>query len=173
MKNKRAAWLVLALFAVRADADEPATDAVAEQAAAPEQPAKPPQKFNLWINGGLLSWHFNQSASYRGDNWGFGLQSDISPEVSLLAGNFINSDRARTHYAGIAWQPISWHGIKMGFAAGGFDGYPAMRDGGWFAAAIPWISVSNNRFGVNLTMVPNYGNRLHGALSAQFVMRVW
>ena len=171
MRSKRARWLALTLlsFIVCAQAEEPPADAAPEQVAAPA----PPQKFNLWINGGMFSWHFDHDARFRDKNWGYGVQSDLSPAVSLLAGNFINSDNARSNYIGAAWQPLLWHGIRMGIAAGGFDGYPAMRNGGWFAAAIPWVSIRNDRFGVNLTLLPNYANRLHGALAVQFVLRAW
>jgi len=128
--------------------------------------------FNLWVNPGLLSYHFDRNAGYRELNWGFGVQSDWSEHVSVLAGNFINSDRVRSKYAGVVWQPLSWHALKLGVAAGAFDGYPSMRNGGWFAAALPWISIRNERVGLNFTIVPNYANRLHGALSGQIIFRV-
>lgn len=147
---------------------------------AEELPAKHPENtaasqdgFNLWINPGAISYHFDRNAWYRELNWGIGVQSNLSDDMSVLAGNFINSDHARSHYAGLAWQPLSWRALKIGFVAGAFDGYPAMRNGGWFAAALPWVSIRNERIGVNLTVIPNYANRLHGAISAQVIFRVW
>ena len=132
-----------------------------------------PTPFNLWINPGLVSYHFDRNAGYRGLNWGFGVQSNISEDFSILAGNFINSDRARSNYAALAWQPLTWNSVRMGVVASAFDGYPHMLNGGWFPAMMPWVSIRNDRFGVNLTIVPNYRNRLHGAIAAQFIVRVW
>lgn len=169
MKNRRATWpaltLTLLLFAAGTHAEESPADA--------PEPSGAPQKFNLWINGGLLSYHFDRNADFRGKNWGFGVQSDLTPEISVQAGDFINSNHVRSDYAGAAWQPISWHGARIGVAAGAFNGYPAMRNGGWFLAALPWVSIRNERFGVNLTLIPNYSNRLRAAASAQFILRVW
>ena len=160
------AGLVLLLGVSASHADEPPAK-ISESANAT------PDKFNLWINPGLVSYHFDRNAGYRGLNWGFGVQSNLSEEVSVLAGNFINSDRVRSNYAGLAWQPLSWRSVRIGLAAGVFDGYPTMRNGGWFVAALPWISIRNERIGVNFTIVPNYSNRLHGAISGQVILRVW
>lgn len=132
-----------------------------------------PAGFNLWVSPGLFSYHFDRNAGYRELNWGFGVQSDVSEDWSVLAGNFINSDYARSNYAGLAWQPLSWHAVKIGAVVGAFDGYPAMRNGGGFLAAMPWASIRGRRIGLNLTVVPNYSNRLHGALSGQLIFRVW
>ncbi|MBI3901650.1 MAG: hypothetical protein HY306_01680 [Nitrosomonadales bacterium] len=145
----------------------------ADELPAKYQESAKPGRFNLWINPGLVSYHFDHSAGYRGKNWGFGAQSDLSEQLTVQAGNFINSDRVRSNYAGLAWQPLSWHSIRIGVAAAAFDGYPAMRDGNWFFAAMPWISLRGERLGVNLTVIPSYGSRLHGAVSAQMIFRVW
>ncbi len=164
--KKTLASLVLLLRLSTSNADE-------LPAKTPESAKALPGGFNLWINPGLVSYHFDRNAGYRGLNWGFGVQSDLSDHLSVLAGNFINSDRARSNYAGLAWQPLSWHSVRIGLAAGIFNGYPAMLNGGWFAAALPWISIRNERVGVNLTIVPNYSNRLHCAISGQVILRVW
>lgn len=129
--------------------------------------------FNLWLNPGLISYHFNRDAGYRERNWGFGVQSNLSDTLFVTVGNYINSDNARSHYAGLAWQPLSLYSARIGVAVSAFDGYPAMRDGGWFAAILPLISIHNERVGVNFTIVPNYSNRLHGAIAAQFILRIW
>ena len=125
-----------------------------------------------WVSPGFFSHHFDRSAGYREDNVGFGAELDVVDSWSIHAGSFINSDRARSRYVGGAWEPLERWGVKAGLYGGAFDGYPAMRAGGWFAAAFPVISMRTDRFGVNLTVIPNYGNRLHGAIVAQVLLRV-
>ena len=53
------------------------------------------------------------------------------------------------------------------------DGYPYMRDGGWYAAALPLIAIEGERLGLNFTVIPTIKNRLHGAITFQFKLRVW
>ena len=56
---------------------------------------------------------------------------------------------------------------------GGFNGYPRMRNGGWFVAAIPVASFEYRRFDVNLMIVPSYKDRLYGAVSVQLKLKVF
>jgi hypothetical protein len=63
--------------------------------------------------------------------------------------------------------------VRAGVIVGAFDGYPRMRDGGWFPAALPAASIEYGRLGVNLTIVPTYKDRLNGAVALQFKLRVW
>jgi hypothetical protein len=130
--------------------------------------------FNLWLTPGILSHHYDRNAGYRERNWGFGIQSSLSGSFSVMAGNYINSDNVRSDYAGVIWQPWSWRSVKIGLAAAVFNGYPLMRGGGWFPAALPLISIRNERVGANFTVIPNYPARgLHGSIAAQFILRVW
>ncbi len=128
---------------------------------------------SIWINPGELSYHFNRSAGYREDNWGFGAQLNYPHNIALLGGTFINSDRQRSHDFGILWQPYEFGAVKLGGVVGAFDGYPYMEHGAWFPAALPMASVAYQRFGANLTIVPNYKNRLHGAVVVQLIFKVW
>lgn len=130
-----------------------------------------PQAF--WVDPGVLSYHFDRHAGYREDNWGLGGQIDLPHSVSVLGGTFINSDNARTHYAGVLWQPWSLGPVKAGAVVGGFDGYPHYQNGAWFPAALPWITVEAGRFGANFTVIPNYGDRLHGAVVMQLMFKIW
>ena len=54
-----------------------------------------------------------------------------------------------------------------------FNGYSMAFNGGWFLAAIPAASVEYRRFGVNLTIVPSYKDRLYGAVSIQFKLKIF
>jgi hypothetical protein len=56
---------------------------------------------------------------------------------------------------------------------GGFNGYPKMRDGDWFLAAIPVASVEYQRVGVNFAIVPTYKERLHGAFTVQLKLKLF
>lgn len=127
----------------------------------------------VWLSPGLWSHHFDRSAGYRESNWGPGVQVDLSPGTGVVAGNFINSDRARSRYAGVLWQPLDLGYARLGVYGLAMDGYPLMRKGGWFPALIPVASLRYGPVGINLTVVPNYGKRLHGAVAAQFLFRVW
>lgn len=126
-----------------------------------------------WFAPGFQSWHPNRAAGYRENNIGVSLEADLHPEVALLAGNFINSDRARSRYLGAAWLPLELGPLRLGAYAGGFDGYPMMRAGGWFAAAMPLLTWRGERWGLNFSAVPNYRNRLHGAVIGQVLLRFW
>ena len=128
---------------------------------------------SIWINPGELSYHFNRSAGYREDNWGFGAQLDYPHNIALLGGTFINSDRQRSHDFGVLWEPYELGPVKLGGVIGAFDGYPYMEHGGWFPAVLPMASVAYQRIGANLTVVPNYKNRLHGAVVLQLIFKVW
>ncbi len=147
-----------------------AADGVPQQQPAAAQSALPA---NLWLNPGFLSYHIDRSAGFRSENWGIGLQSNLRDNVSVLGGTYINSDYRRSHYAGVAWQPFSWHDVKIGMVGGLLEGYPLMRNGGWFAAAMPWVSIRGERFGVNLTYFPNFPHGVHAAFVAQFILRIW
>jgi hypothetical protein len=128
---------------------------------------------SVWISPGFWSHHFNRSAGYREDNIGLGAEWDISRSAFVQAGSYINSDRARTRYVGGAWEPLEFGGVRLGLYGGAFDGYPAMRAGGWFLAAFPVVSYRTDRLGINLTVIPTYQNRLHGAIVVQALFRVW
>ncbi len=138
-----------------------------------ESQCDPQEDVPIWLNAGLLSHHFDRNRGYREDNYGFGAQVEFTPENALMLGEFRNSDNATSHYVGWLWQPIQWGPVKLGGVAGGFDGYPLMRHGGWFAAALPMASIQEGPVGITLTVVPNYKDRLHGAIAAQFILRVW
>jgi hypothetical protein len=127
----------------------------------------------IWLNAGDLSYHFQSGENFRGDNWGFGAQVDFPHDLSLLGGTFINSDRQRSYDAGVLWEPYSIGPVKLGAVAGGFNGYPYFRNGAWFPAVLPMASASYERVGANVTILPNYKNKLHGALVVQLIFKVW
>jgi hypothetical protein len=131
----------------------------------------------VWLNPGSFSYHFDRNKNLREDNTGFGAEVSLSEDHSLAAGSFINSNRRRSQYGAYFWQPLHWRtagiNVHAGAAVGAFDGYPNYRSGAWFPAALPMISVEGDRIGANIFVVPTIKNRLDGAISVQFKLRVW
>ncbi|MGW8392477.1 hypothetical protein [Pseudoduganella sp. HUAS MS19] len=126
----------------------------------------------LWVNPGFYSYHFQRDKGFDDTNPGFGAEYRFSTVASVTAGRFHNSDRQMSNYAGIYYQPWAIGPVRLGAVVGGFNGYPKMRDGGWFLAAIPVVSVEYQRVGVNFAIVPTYKERLHGAFSVQLKFKL-
>lgn len=127
----------------------------------------------LWINPGFYSYHFQRDKGFDDTNPGLGVEYRFSTVASVTAGRFHNSDREMSNYAGVYYQPIAWGPLRLGAVVGGFNGYPKMRDGGWFLAAIPVVTLEYERVGVNFAIVPTYKERLHGALSVQLKFKLF
>ncbi len=132
---------------------------------------------HVWVSPGIYSLHFDSSKGLRNDNVGASVQLDLAPEHGFLAGTYINSNRARTHYGAYAWRPLQWRfdrvDVGLGAAIGAFDGYPNYRNGGWFMAPLPVASIEGRYLGANLIFIPTIANRLDGALGIQVRLRVW
>ena len=89
----------------------------------------------LWLTTGFATYHFQSEKDLNGRNPGVGLEYRFADALSVTAGRFFNSDRQHSRYAGLYYQPWQYNGVRLGAVVGGFDGYPKMRDGGWFVAA--------------------------------------
>jgi len=127
----------------------------------------------VWVNGGFYSYHFQRNKNLNDSNPGLGLEYRFSSVASVTAGCFYNSDRSYSNYAGVYYQPWQIGPVRLGAVAGGFNGYPKMRQGGWFLAAIPTASFEYQRVGVNVAVVPTYKNRLYGAISVQLKFKLY
>ena len=127
----------------------------------------------LWLNPGFYSYHFQRDKGLNNRDFGLGGEYRYSTVSSITLGLFDNSDRRTSHYAGWYWQPVGLGPVRFGAVFGAIDGYPKMLNGGWFPAAIPTASIEYKNLGVNLMIVPSYQNRLYGALSLQFKLRVF
>gem|GEM_PF-177800 len=127
----------------------------------------------VWLNPGMYSYHFQRDKNLNDSNRGFGIEYRFSTVASATAGRFYNSDRHYSNYAGVYYQPVALGPVRLGVVAGGFNGYPKMRDGGWFLAAIPVASVEYKSFGLNIAIVPTYKDRLYGAISLQPKIKVF
>lgn len=147
--------------------------AVTAEAGPPQQESWP----QVWLNPGIYSHHFDSGKGLRNNNIGFGGEVMVNNNHVLMAGSFINSNRARTHFAGYEWRPLHWQfygaDIGAGIVVGAFDGYPNYRDGAWFVAPLPMLSIEGRRLGANLSLIPTVKNRFDGALAVQVKLRVW
>lgn len=127
----------------------------------------------LWVDTGFATYHFQSDKNLNGQNPGVGLEYRFRDDASVTAGRFFNSDRQHSRYAGVLYQPWSYHGVRFGAVVGAFDGYPKMRNGGWFLALVPGITWEYERVGINIAVVPTYKERLHGGISAQLKFKLF
>jgi hypothetical protein len=127
---------------------------------------------DVWVSPGFYSHHFDTSKNLNNNNHGFGIEATVSKTYSLTAGVFQNSDRATSHYVGAYILPFQVGALKAGAAVGAFDGYPQMRDGGWFPAVVPTMAIEGPRLGMNVSFIPKIGERVHSALAFQIKFNV-
>lgn len=132
---------------------------------------------NVWLNPGFFSYHFDRDKGLRENNIGFGAEIEFNADHAAMAGTFINSDNERSRYAAYEWRPLQWNpagiNVKAGLIVAALDGYPRVRNGDWYPALLPLLTVQGDRLGANLTVVPTIGDRLYGAIVLQLKLRIW
>jgi hypothetical protein len=127
----------------------------------------------LWLDSGFATWHFDHDKNLNGGNRGLGAEYRFTGTLAATAGRFVNSDRAYSNYAGVIWQPYALGPVRLGAAIAAFNGYPKMRDGGWFPAIVPTFTAEYARFGVNVGVIPTYKDRLYGGVSVQLKLKLF
>ena len=131
----------------------------------------------VWVSPGIYSYHFDRSKDLRDENWVFGAEIALTREHVVMGGSFTNSNQKRSRYAAYQWRPLQWQvanlEIGAGIAVGAFDGYPNYRNGAWFIAPIPLLSVESRYLGANFGIIPTIKDRLDGAFAVQIKFRVW
>ena len=130
-------------------------------------------KSEFWLDSGFVTGHFDSDKDLNGANKGLGAEYRFSGTTSATVGRFYNSDRQWSNYAGVIWQPYAIGQVRVGLALAAFDGYPKMRDGGWFPAAIPTLTYEYKRVGVNVGIIPSYKDRLYGGISLQLKFKLF
>ena len=110
---------------------------------------EPSAKNELWLNPGMVTYHFQTDQNLNGGNWGAGAEYRFSSVSSLTAGRFYNSNNAYSNYAGIYYH------------------------GGWFPAAIPALTWEGDWVGANVFIIPTIGDRVHGGISLQLKFKVF
>ena len=145
-------------------------------ATTPAEVAPEESGLQVWFNPGIYSQHFDSGKGLRNNNIGLGAEVLLARDHELMGGSFINSNRARTHYAAYEWRPLHWQfagfNIGAGIAVGAFDGYPNYRNGAWFVAPLPMLAIEGKTFGANISLIPTVANRFDGALAVQIKLRV-
>ncbi|MBC7684236.1 MAG: hypothetical protein H7176_03290 [Bdellovibrionales bacterium] len=131
------------------------------------------KRHEVWLGTGFATYHFQGELDLNGRNPGIGVEYRFADSAAVTAGRFYNSDRQHTRYVGVLYQPWSLGPVKLGAVLAAFDGYPKMRDGGWFLAPVPAASFEYKKVGVNVAVVPTYKNRLHGGISVQLKFKLW
>lgn len=139
----------------------------------PVEIIEPTSKSELWLNPGLLSYHFDRNKDFNSLNYGFGGEYKFSNIASFTIGEYRNSYYQRAHYIGVYWQPIAIGPINIGVVAGGFNGYSNTNNGGWFPAVLPAFTVEGDWIGFNLLLIPTIPNRVSGSLSLQMKIKVF
>ncbi len=134
--------------------------------------AAPAALADVWVNPGFYSHHFDKSKDLNNNNHGFGVEATISNTYSLTAGVFENSDRQTSHYIGAYVMPFRRGALKAGAAVGAFDGYPKMREGGWFPAVVPTMAIEGRRVGLNVFLIPKIGDKVNSALAFQLKFNI-
>ena len=153
----------LALFALQANAQE--------QRSLVLQDRKP----QVWVNAGLLAYHFDRDKHYREFNYGLGAEAVYGPNHAVMAGTYNNSESHWSKYIGYQYRPWHWQPAGLdafaGFAVNLIDGYPTMNNKGWFIAPFPVVGVEGKTFGANFVLLPNFKHG--GAIAMQLKMKVW
>ena len=130
-------------------------------------------KGEFWLDSGFATYHFDSDKDLNGANKGLGAEYRFNGTTSATLGRFYNSDRQWSNYAGVIWQPYAVKQLRVGLALAAFDGYPKMRDGGWFPAVIPTLTYEYQRVGVNVGIIPSYKDRLYGGISLQLKLKLF
>lgn len=128
-------------------------------------------KGEWWVNMGAFSQHFSRASQFNQQNSGFGLEYQLNRENSLVIGHYRNSVRETTRYLGAAWMPLALGKFKFGVLAGAADGYPEMRDSGFFPIALPLVVFETKNVGLNFTMVPSISSKVAGCVAMQLKFR--
>lgn len=126
----------------------------------------------VWINAGSISHHLDRKYDYNERNYGLGLEYKLDARRSLFAGAYKNSMFRLTRYAGMSYTPFQLGPARIGVVVGVADGYREMRNGGFFPAISPVISVEGERFGVNILVIPSIASNVSNALALQFKIKV-
>ena len=142
-----------------------------EQKSMVMQESKP----ELWLNAGMLSYHFDRSKHYREFNYGVGAEAFFSPTHGVMAGTFKNSESEQSKYVGYEFRPWHWQpgGVQVhaGVALALLDGYPTMNNKGVFLAGFPFVAVEGKKIGANFLLIPNVKHG--GAVAMQLKLKVW
>lgn len=137
----------------------------------PEASLQSSNRGQFWVNLGGMSQHFENASRFNQQNFGFGIEYQVDPRRYLVLGGYHNSVRKETRYVGGAWMPLAVGPVKLGVIAGVADGYPKMRNGGFFPIALPVVSVETKHVGANFVIMPSVADKVSGCVALQLKYR--
>jgi hypothetical protein len=122
-----------------------------------------------WLTSTVRSYHMERKG-YEEQNYGLGIETDVSEKLRLALGFYRNSERRDSVYGAFVYCPVSvrwgnWRGCGM---AGGVTGYSdAIAPLAGFV-----LSWEGKEWGVNVLALPNKrGDFSSGLLAAQIKRR--
>jgi len=93
----------------------------------------------------LLTRHVPNDSQFNDHNWGGFIDFALNDHFSLVGGDFINSFKRNTAFAGVSWEPVSFKFSGAKIAFGGMLGFDL--NGGYrgFNAVDPLLGALNIR----------------------------
>jgi hypothetical protein len=121
-----------------------------------------------WATATVRSYHMERKG-YEEQNYGFGLETDVSERLRLALGFYRNSERRDSVYGAFVYCPVSvrwgnWRGCGM---AGGVSGY---NDTVAPLAGMV-LSYEGREWGMNLLLLPNKKGDLTEGVAALQIKR--
>ena len=123
-----------------------------------------------WVTVGGVSRHFDRAKNFNEQNFGLGVERDITPDIRLIGGFYKNSVRRQTFYGGLAYTPTSIAGARAGVIVGAANGYPNRNGGGVFPIVSPVLMIEAGRVGANVLIIPSIFGA-HGSVALQLKAR--
>jgi len=122
---------------------------VPELKAAPAQPEKPS---GWWAVATVRSYHHQRNKKHNEDNWGLGVERNLTRDWTAAAGFYDNSYDKRSVYAGMIWAPVHVGHFHFGLSGGIVDGYEKHP---FSFFLFPIMAVQGKNYGINLALVPS------------------
>jgi hypothetical protein len=123
-----------------------------------------------WLTATVRSYHMERGKGYEEQNYGFGIETDVSQRIRLALGFYRNSERRDSVYGAAVWCPPylqygNWRGCGMAGGATGYNDTVAPLAG----FVLSW---EGREWGVNILALPNKkGDFTSGLLAAQIKRR--
>lgn len=125
-----------------------------------------PAQASTYLTVAGLSWHSDRAAGYREKNPGIGIEHDVSDDVSLIAGTYINSYNRRTAYAGARWMPLVFGPVRAGLTGAVATGYEQRF------VAFPTLTVDlTDRVGLGVIAAPGIGKDASAFVGVELRLR--
>ena len=123
-------------------------------------------EMEVWITGGMNSYHNDRSHNYRENNSGLGVELQYSRDASVHIGQYQNSFNRTANYVGYSWHPFHYEKWKFGILWIATSGYSfgcqnvgdhdkrctAAR--GIIVAPIPEITYEYKSIGITIFIIP-------------------